>query len=281
MVQKQYTCTECGEIYSETVLCSELFCVNCGGRVEQNDLTTPNKTMAKEGEKLSSTSQGDGVTKEGIMPNNKTQYKQSSIPSVFLHRSYLVRRYSPLSLYGPFHIYDPSGRVAFYSILDEFKNKDIRLYTGEDMRTEVLSIQARQIIGFSAAYDVIDSSINMKVGALKGKGEKSLVKDEWIIMDAEDREIGFIKEDSMTLALIRCFWRFINWWDVELPSLLPQKYYGELKREQVCVFKQNFNPFALKINLDYSMDHKQLLDRRLGIAGAVLLCAIKGTAFTG
>ena len=41
-------------------------------------------------------------------------------------------------------------------------------------------------------------------------------------------------------------------------------------------FKQNFNPFVLKIKLDYSMDRNRLLDRRLGIAGAVLLCAIEG-----
>ncbi len=201
------------------------------------------------------------------MPNNKTQYEQSSIPSVFRHESYLVRR-KVFKLFGAaFHIYEPSGRVAFYSKQKAFKLKeDIRLYTGEDMRTEVLSIQARQIIDFSAAYDVIDSSINMKVGALKRKGMKSLVKDEWIIMDAEDREIGFIKEDSMTLALIRRL----------LTNLIPQKYYGEVKGEQICLFKQNFNPFVMKINLDFSMDKKSLLDRRLGIAGAILLCAIEG-----
>ncbi len=201
------------------------------------------------------------------MPNNKAQYEQSSIPSVFRHESYLVRR-KVFKLFGAaFHIYEPSGRVAFYSKQKAFKLKeDIRLYTGEDMRTEVLSIQARQIIDFSAAYDVIDSSINMKVGALKRKGMKSLVKDEWIIMDAEDREIDFIKEDSMTLALIRRL----------LTNLIPQKYYGEVKGEQICLFKQNFNPFVMKINLDFSMDQKSLLDRRLGIAGAILLCAIEG-----
>jgi hypothetical protein len=46
--------------------------------------------------------------------------------------------------------------------------------------------------------------------------------------------------------------------------------------KQVCLFKQNFNPFIMKISLDYSMDTNRLLDRRLGIAGAILLCAIEG-----
>jgi hypothetical protein len=201
------------------------------------------------------------------MSDNRTLLRQSSVPQIFRHTSYVIRR-KIFKLFGAaFHIYDPSGTVAFYSKQKAFKLKeDIRLYSGEDMRAELLFIQARRIIDFSAAYDVIDSTVNMKVGVLKRKGMKSLVKDEWIIMDAEDREIGFIKEDSMTLALIRRF----------LTNLIPQTYYGEVKGERVCVFQQNFNPFVMKINLDYSMDYKQLLDRRLGIAGAVLLCAIEG-----
>jgi|LQYC01.1.fsa_nt_gi hypothetical protein len=201
------------------------------------------------------------------MADNKAPHEQSGISSIFEHKSYLVRR-KFFKLFGAaFHIYDPSGKVAFYSKQKAFKLKeDIRLYTGEDMRTEILSIQARQVIDFSAAYDVIDSSTSMKVGALKRKGMKSFLKDEWIIMDAEDREIGLIQEDSLLLALIRRF----------LTNLIPQNYHGVVKGEQVCLFKQNFNPFIMKINLDYSMDAKGLLDRRLGIAGAVLLCAIEG-----
>jgi hypothetical protein len=45
---------------------------------------------------------------------------------------------------------------------------------------------------------------------------------------------------------------------------------------QVCWFRQNFNPFVMKVNLDFSMDSAGLLDRRLGIAAAVLLCAVEG-----
>lgn len=95
---------------------------------------------------------------------------------------------------------------------------------------------------------------------------KSFLKDEWIFMDAQDKEIGLIKEDSMGLALVRRF----------LVNLIPQTYHGELNGERVCLFKQNFNPFVVKINLDFSMDKNGLLDRRLGIAGAILLCAIEG-----
>lgn len=201
------------------------------------------------------------------MTDNKTLHEQSSMPQVFQHANYLVRR-KVFKLFGAaFHIYDPSGNVAFYSNQKAFKLKeDIRVYTGEDMQTEVLTILARQIVDFSAAYDVFDPRSNLKVGAFKRKGMKSLIKDEWIIMDAENREIGLIQEDSMLLALIRRI----------LTNLIPQKYHGLVNGQQVCLFKQNFNPFVTKIQLDYSMDAQGLLDRRLGIAGAILLCAIEG-----
>ena len=182
-------------------------------------------------------------------------------------QQYLVVRKFWQFLGATFWIYDPQGGLVFYSKLKAFKlREDIRLYTGEDMQTEVLAIQARQIIDFGATYDVVDSVTNQKVGAVRRKGFKSMLKDEWVILDNNDRELGFIKEDSLLLALIRR----------TLTNLVPQKYHGEVNGLPVCTFKQNFNPFTMKLNLDFSPDNGNLLDRRLGLAVAVLLCAIEG-----
>ena len=201
------------------------------------------------------------------MAEANVQGTAGQLPAVYGHSTYLVRR-KIMKLFGAaFHIYDPDGQLAFYSKMKAFKLKeDIRLYTGEDMQTELLTIQARQILDFSAAYDVVDATTNTKVGALKRKGFKSLFKDEWIFMDTSDRDIGLIKEDSLLLALIRR----------HLCKLIPQKYYGDVNGTPVCTFKQNFNPFVTKITLDFSADHQGLLDRRLGLAASVLLCAIEG-----
>jgi uncharacterized protein YxjI len=187
--------------------------------------------------------------------------------SVFNHPTYLIRRKIFKLLGAAFHIYDPQGNVAFYSKQKAFKLKeDIRVYTGEDMQKEVLTIQAKNIIDFSASYAVYDPIAGAKVGVLKRKGMKSIIKDEWIIMDANEKEIGLIQEDSMMLALVRRF----------LSDLVPQSFDGTINGRNVCHFKQNFNPFVTKITLDFSMDSDGLLDRRLGIAAAILLCAIEG-----
>lgn len=191
----------------------------------------------------------------------------STLNPVFGHQSYLVRRQVFKLAGAAFHIYDPSGQLAFYSKMKAFKLKeDIRVFTGEDMQTEVLSIQAQKVLDISGVYDVIDSSTNTKIGALQRKGMKSILKDEWIILDDSEREIGLIQEDNMMMALIRRF----------LTNIIPQKFSGEIQGQPVCEFKQNFNPFVSKIELDYSMDQQGLLDRRLGIAAAILLCVIEG-----
>lgn len=187
--------------------------------------------------------------------------------SAFDHDRYLVRRKIFKLLGAAFHIYDAVGNVAFYSKMKAFKLKeDIRLYTGEDMQHELLTIQARQILDIAATYDVVDAVSGEKVGAVKRKGLKSILRDEWVIMDATDAEIGLIQEDSLGLALLRRF----------LTNLVPQTFLGNIGGVQVLKFKQLFNPFIQKIDLDFSMDTEGRLDRRLGIAAAVLLCAIEG-----
>lgn len=184
----------------------------------------------------------------------------------FGHNTYLIRKKMLHLLGGAFEVFDPSGQVVLYSQMKAFKLKeDIRIFTGQDMQTEVISIQARQILDFSSAYDVVDSEKKEKVGVLKRKGLKSMFKDEWIIMDANDRELGLIKEDNLALALVR---RTIG--------IVPQTYHGEIHGTSVCKFKQNFNPFVMKITVDFSEDSRNLLDRRLGIAAGILLCAIEG-----
>lgn len=180
---------------------------------------------------------------------------------------FVIRRQVFKLLGAAFHVYDSNDRIVLYSKQKAFKLKeDIRLYTSEDMQTELLCIQARSILDFGAAYDVVDTTTGEKVGALKRKGLKSILRDAWIIMDPDDREIGQIEEDSAVLALVRRF----------LTNLIPQAFTATISGREVCEYKQNFNPFVKKIAVDFSQDPNGLFDRRLALAAGVLLSAIEG-----
>ena len=191
----------------------------------------------------------------------------SSGSSPFGLDRYSVRR-KVLALFAPqFHILDDAGMMVGYVKQKAFKLKeDIRIYNDETMTTELLLIQARQGLDISATYDVMESKSGQKVGTLRRKGLKSILKDEWIIMDAGEAEIGLIQEDSALLATLR---RFIT-------PLIPQKFLFQIRERPVGTLKQAFNPFVFKAQADFSEDPGKVLDRRLALAAVVLLLAIEG-----
>lgn len=186
---------------------------------------------------------------------------------IFLNNFFSLRR-QLLALGQRYRIYDPNGQAVLYSKKKMFKlREDIRIYTDENLTQEILYIQARQIVDFSAAYDVYDQTENIHIGTLKRKGMKSMVRDEWEIYDSRQEYTYTLIEDSMTRALLR---RFIA------GNLLPQNYDILINGTQVADLRQPFNLFRYALNMDFTMDPQQTLDRRLGIAAGVLLAAIEG-----
>jgi hypothetical protein len=141
------------------------------------------------------------------------------------------------------------------------------VYSDENKTQEVLSIKARQIIDFSAAYDVVDTAMDQKIGTLRRQGWNSMLRDEWQVLDANEVQIGVLFEDSMGLALLR---RFL------LGSWLPQNYDIAFGEKRIADLKQRFNLFRYELDVDMSMDTEGQLDPRLGIAAGILLAAIEG-----
>lgn len=186
---------------------------------------------------------------------------------IFQFPTYLLKRQA-IALTGKFRVYDPAGRLVLFSEQKMFRlREDIRVYDSEDKSREVLSIKARQIMDFSAAYDVVDTEMNQKAGVLRRKGLRSILRDEWEVLDANDRVIGQLFEDSIPLALLRRLF---------LGSWLPQNYDLTMGDQRVADLKQNFNLFRYELNLDFSMDTVSRLDRRVGIAAGILLAAVEG-----
>jgi uncharacterized protein YxjI len=189
----------------------------------------------------------------------------------FAHDRYMVRTKLLRLFGGAFHIYDGEGSLALYTEQKRFKIKeDIRLYGDESMSRELLRISTQSIFDIAGAYDVEDSVSGERVGTLKRAGLSStFVRDQWQVFDGQGNEIGELIEDSMLKALAR---RFIDF----VALLLPQQYHMTMGGQTVATFSQRFNPIILKLDVDFSHDADQKLDRRLGLAAAVLISAIEG-----
>ena len=185
----------------------------------------------------------------------------------FAHDQYQIRRKLFSVVHTDFFLHAPSGEVVLWGRKKGFKLKeDVRLFEDEGMQREVLSIQARQALDFSGTYDVIDSRQRAKIGALRRKGLRSILRDEWHLLDAEDRQIGIMQEDSQGKALLRRF----------LTNLVPQSFDVIVGGTPVAEVRQHFNPFRFRLDADFSLDSRRQLDRRLGVAAAVLVSIIEG-----
>ena len=192
-------------------------------------------------------------------------------PGVFNDEAYTVRR-KVFKLFGAaFHLLDKSGNVIGYSKQKAFKLKeDIRVYKDESMQTELLTILARQVIDWSASYDVIDPRSGQPVGSLRRKGWKSsLVRDEWSIFSPDGREIGLVQEEGAFLAFLR---RFVEW----VAFLSPEKFNVLVGGVSVAQFRQHFNPFVYKLSVAFTPNMAQYIDPRLVLAGSILIAAIEG-----
>lgn len=214
----------------------------------------------------------------------------TALASALSHERFLIRQ-KVFKLFGQaFHVYDGSGNVVLYCRLKAFKlREDISLFAREGEDAPVMRIRARSIIDFAAAYDVLDMTASdadsgfkagqtleyashpeggQKIGALRRKGLRSILRDAWEIMDPADRVIGVINEDSGLKAFVRRY--------VDLASaVMPQAFHAEIGGRRVFEMRQNFNPFVRKMACDFTMDPQHTLDRRLGVAAAVLLMAIE------
>jgi len=187
--------------------------------------------------------------------------------TAFQFNKYFLKR-KVFALTGKFHFYDPSGQVVLYSEQRMFKLKeDVRVFNDPDKSQELLRIKARQVIDFSAAYDVLDPIERIRVGTLQRRGFNSMVRDEWQVLDAHQQPLGTIIEDDLGYAMLR---RFL------LGSLLPQNYDVLFNGQKVADLRQNFNLIRYEMLIEFLPSQNLKLDPRLGIAAALLLGIIEG-----
>jgi len=187
--------------------------------------------------------------------------------SPFTANHFTLRR-QVLALTGVFRLYDANGQAIAYSRQKMFKlREDIRVYTDENQSQELLHIQARQILDFSAAYDVYDSLEGRLAGTLRRRGFHSIVRDQWEVLGPGEQPLGTLIEDSPSRAMLR---RLL------LGTLLPQDYDLLIGERKVMDLKQRFHLFRYELDLDFSFDEERQLDHRLGIAAGILLAAIEG-----
>lgn len=188
-----------------------------------------------------------------------------NLAPVFQHNYYLFRRKIFKLFGGAFHVYDGNGNLAFYSEQKAFKlREDLRIYADESRQVELLTIRTPQILDLAATYYVRDATTGETVGAIRRRGLRSIIRDEWVLLSPEGSEAGRLVESSWAGALLSRF-----------TGLVPQHYMiVSAEGRQVAEIRQHFNPFVLKYSMTI-LEPGVALDPRLLIAMGILLTAIE------
>ena len=125
-------------------------------------------------------------------------------------------------------------------------------------------IKARNIIDFSATYDIIDVTSGEILGSAQRKGLKSILKDTWKLLDVNGNQYGEMIEDSN--ALVRRFVPFGKW--------IPARYHMEIPGTPEITLNQLFNPFIRRTVVTIPQGHQ--IDRRVLAGIALLNASIEG-----
>jgi len=182
----------------------------------------------------------------------------------FSHPRYVIKRPFLSFLGRKYHVYAPDGSQVMFLKHPVMKlRSEFTIYTDESESTPLLTVRSRSIVAMNMAHDVIDHATGEKTGSIRSRGLKSIVRDTWDILDANDQVIGLMEEDGA--ALLRRIFKF-----------LPGRHKIELNGQRVATLKQNFRFFIKEQVLDLSTGAGKV-DPRFAI-GCALLALMKESA---
>lgn len=175
----------------------------------------------------------------------------------FAHPRYTIKRPFFSFLGRKFYVYAPDGSLVMFIKHPVLKLKqEFTLYTDETESTPLLTIKARAIIALNMALDVFDSRTGEKLGTVKSRGLKSIIRDTWDILDPSENPVGLVQEDGA--ALLRRFF-----------PILPSKHHIEINGQEVAKIRQIFRFFTKEFELDLTGNQGRV-DVRFAVACAVL-----------
>ena len=132
----------------------------------------------------------------------------------FAHARYVIRR--PFwTLFGrTFRVYDPNGQQVLF-VRHPMKWRDVVKFYSDDSETHpLLFVEARQAIAIKRTYDITGEK-GERLGTLRTRGFKSIVRDVWDLLDENEQPIGLLTEDGA--ALLRRFFPILRGrWHLEI-----------------------------------------------------------------
>lgn len=134
--------------------------------------------------------------------------------TTFPDATYTIKRPFWSLLGRTFRVFHPDGTLAMYVRHPLMKlRQEFNLHADEAQTRTLATVKAQQIIALNVTYDVVDPLSGAKLGSLRTRGLKSILRDTWDILDGSGREVGIVEEEGLSI-LRRFFPILLGKWKI-------------------------------------------------------------------
>ena len=184
---------------------------------------------------------------------------QASGPSAlqaFSHSSYTLVR--PLfSWRRIYRVFAPDGSLSAIVEQPWFRLRtELTVYADEEMTQPILVIKNRRFAAVNMEHDLFDAATGQRLGVVRTRGLRSLFRDTWDILDADERPAGLMIEDG-------------QYWLRRILRFIPGRHRIELGGREVALIEQQFRFFRRVFDLEL-LPVEDPIEPRFAIACALV-----------
>jgi hypothetical protein len=189
------------------------------------------------------------------MPVALERRRERSLDS-FSHATYVLVR--PLfSFTRCYRVYGSSGDLVAFVEQPWFRLRtELVMYADEAQRQPILVLKNRRFAALNMEHDLFDAATGQRLGVIRTRGWRSLWRDTWDILDADERPAGEMLEDGPW------FWRRIL-------RFLPGRHHIDLGGREVARIAQRFHFFRREFAL-FLLPVEDPIEPRFAIACALI-----------
>lgn len=137
-----------------------------------------------------------------------------------------------------YRVFAPDGSLAAFAEQPRLRLRgEVVLYADEAQTDPILVIKNRRIAAVNMEHDLFDARTGARLGVLRTRGLRSMLRDTWEILDAQERPAGQVIEDGAFL------WRRVL-------RFIPGRHRIELGGRVVAHITQVFHLFRRQFALD-------------------------------
>ena len=154
-----------------------------------------------------------------------------------------------------FRILTPDGQVIMFVKHPVLRlREEFQVFADEAQTRPLLRVKSKQVIAINFSYLITDANTGELLGSVEKRGLRSIVRDKFLVYDAERREVGYCEEQGASLLR-----RFI--------PLLTSHHAIFAEGQQVADIRQVFRFFTKEFEVEMTPG---VADPRFVLACALL-----------